>query len=373
MNRREFSVAIAGVAATSLLPKSTFAYQSTDTPSFSPEVEKLYRSAIVIDLNSAPDLPDDPPLPPASLSMARNSGIATLKVSLGGFNKDFHDTMDEVAWFQKLVELHPDYFLQVRTVNDIKRAKAENKMGIIFSFEGVECLEADLKNIEIFRNLGVRIMQLSYNLKSPFGAGVLAPEAGGLTDLGKDAVKHMNLLKIAIDLSHANPQTTADVLSLSSAPVFMTHAGCAAVYSHPRNKTDEQIRALANKGGVIGIYDLPYLTPSPKQPTVDDYMAHMTHALKVAGEDHVGIGSDTGITPFDTSPKSVAEFKKNQEERVKAGVAAPGEDRPIYVISMNTPLRLEVIADRLLKAGYSTRVTEKVLGGNALRLLTEVW
>ncbi len=373
MNRREFSLVLAGAAASSLLPKSSFAWQQADYPTFTTELDNLYRSAIVIDLNSAPDIPNDPPLPAASLNMARNSRITTVKVSLGGYNANFHDTVDEIAFFQKLIEVHPDHFLQVRTANDVRRAKAENKMGVIFSFEGVECLEAKLDNIAIFRNLGVRIMQLSYNLKSPFGAGVLAPDSGGLTPLGKDAVKRMNDLKVAIDLSHANPQTTADVLAASSAPVFITHAGCAAVHNHPRNKTDEQIRALANKGGVMGIYDLPYLTPSPKQPTVDDYMAHMAHALKVAGEDHVAVGSDSAITPFDTSPENLARFKKDQEERQKAGVAAPGEDRPLYVIGLNTPLRIEVIADRLLKSGYSARVAEKVIGGNALRLLGEIW
>jgi membrane dipeptidase len=373
MNRREFSFALAGVTASSFLPASAFAFQDPETPTFSADASTVYKRSLVIDLNSAPALSETMPLPPDKLKMARGCGVSVVKMSLGGFNMNFHDTVDEIAFMQKLIETHPDYFLQVRTVTDVKRAQAENKMGIIFSFEGVEALDAKVENIAIFRNLGVRIMQLSYNLKSPFGAGVLAPDAGGLTPLGREAVKKMNELKVAIDLSHANPQTTSDALALSNAPMFITHAGCAAVHAHPRNKTDEQIRALANKGGVMGIYTLPYLTASPKQPTVDDFMAHVTHALKVGGEDHVGIGTDGPISPFNTSPEALAEFKKAQEARVKSGVAAPGEDRPIYVIGMNTPLRLQVVADQLLKAGYSTRVTEKVLGGNTLRLLNEVW
>jgi membrane dipeptidase len=140
-----------------------------------------------------------------------------------------------------------------------------------------------------------------------------------------------------------------------------------------RGKSDEQLRALANQGGVVGIYDLPYLAASPKQPTVDDYMAHMEHALKVAGEDHVGVGSDVGLDPFDTSPKGMAEFNKAQEERQKSGLAAPEEDRPTYVEGLNTPLRLEIIADQLLKRGYSAQVTEKVLGANFARVFAEVW
>jgi membrane dipeptidase len=246
-------------------------------------------------------------------------------------------------------------------------------MGIIFSFEGVAMLDGKVERIEIFRNLGVRVMQLSYNGKSPFGAGVLEPNAGGLTPAGQEAVKKMNALGVAIDLSHANPKTTADAMAASVKPVVISHAGCSAVHAHPRNKTDEQIRALAAKGGVMGIYDLPFLAASPKQPTVDDYMAHLEHALKVAGEDHVGVGSDLPVSPMNTSPQAMEEFKKSQEARVKAGAAAPEEDRIPYVIGLNTPRRLEVTADQLLKHGYPASVAEKVLGANFARVLTEIW
>jgi membrane dipeptidase len=261
----------------------------------------------------------------------------------------------------------------VRVSADLERAKREAKMGIILSFESVEMLEGNLDRLDLFRNLGVRVMQLSYNRKSPFAAGVMEPNGGGLTALGKEAVKKMNALGVTIDLSHANESTTADVLATSSKPVIVSHAGCAAIHSHPRNKTDDQLKKLADKGGVIGIYDLPYLTASPRQPTVDDYMAHMEHALKVAGEDHVGIGSDVGIDPFDTSPKGMAEFNKVEEERQKSGLAAPEEDRPTYVVGLNIPRKLEVIAEQLLKRGYSTATVEKILGRNFARVLTETW
>jgi len=253
------------------------------------------------------------------------------------------------------------------------RAKREHKLGIIFSFESAEMLGGQLSSLELFRDLGVRVMQLSYNRTSPFAAGVMEPNGGGLTALGREAVREMNRLGIAVDLSHANPATTADVLALSSAPPVMTHAGCAVVHAHPRSKTDEQLRALAAKGGVVGIYDLPYLTASPRQPTLDDYMAHLQHALGVAGEDHVGIGSDVGIEPFDTSPAGMAEFHREQEERRAAGLSAPEEDRPVYVAGLNVPRRIEIIADQLLKLGYSTAVTEKIVGANFARVFTQIW
>ena len=102
-------------------------------------------------------------------------------------------------------------------------------------------------------------------------------------------------------------------------------------------------------------------------------MAHMEHALKIAGEDHVGVGSDVGVKPFDTGAKSMAEFKQYLEKRQKAGVAAPEEDRPSYVVGLNIPRKIEVIADQLLKRGYSAALTEKILGANFARVLTETW
>jgi membrane dipeptidase len=370
MNRRQFTSMLAGAAASTLVldGKSFAAF----APSSSATV--LYSRALILDCNSYPPFENGVlPLPQADLDLARNSGVNVIKASLGGINAGFNDTISEIAYLLKMIEVHPDYFLQVRVPSDFQRAKAERKLGIIFSFESADMLEGKLDRFNTFRDLGVRVMQLSYNRRSPFAAGVMEPTGGGLTPLGHEAVKRMNSIGITIDLSHANAQTTQDVIAASSRPVVMTHTGCAAVHAHPRTKTDEQIRALAQKGGVMGIFDLPYLTASPKQPAVADYMAHVEHALKVAGEDHVGVGSDTDLAPFDTSEKGMAAFRKSEEERQKAGLAAPEEDRPLYVEGMNTPRRIEVITDELMKRGYSERVAEKVIGQNFARVLSETW
>jgi membrane dipeptidase len=375
MNRREFSVLMAGAAAATLVPTSLLSEESSiNTPAISDAAKELYSRALILDCNSGPPWEENaPPLPQSDLDIVRNSGVNVVKLSLGGINENFADTVAEIASIQKLVELQPEYFRQVRVAADIERAKRENRLGIILSFESADMLGDKLDNFETFRNFGVRVMQFSYNKKSPFGAGVMAPDGGGLTPLGRQAAEKMNKLGIAIDVSHANAQTTADAIAVSTKPVIMTHAGCTAIHPHPRNKTDEQLKALADKGGVLGIYDLPYLAASPKQPTLDDYMAHMEHALKVMGEDHVGVGSDTGLGPFDTSPKGMAEFNKSEEQRQKSGLAAPEEDRPTYVIGLNIPRRIEVIADQLLKRGYPARVTEKVIGGNFVRAFGEIW
>ncbi|MBV8877560.1 MAG: membrane dipeptidase [Gammaproteobacteria bacterium] len=375
MNRRQFSQFLAGATllAAARPERGAAAATVAEPTEVSDAARRLYASALILDCNSSPPLPERLPLSAADLELVRNSGINVIKLSLGGINSDFAHTVAEIARVQQLFEIHPDYFTPVRSSGDIARAQRERKVGIILSFESVEMLGGQLSPLELFRNLGVRVMQLSYNRTSAFAAGVMAPRAGGLTALGHEAVREMNRLGIAVDISHANPASTADVLTQSSQPPVMTHAGCAAIHSHPRNKSDEQLRALAARGGVVGIYDLPYLTASPRQPTVDDYMAHLVHALQVAGEDHVGIGSDVGIAPFDSSPAGMADFSHELKERRAAGLSAPEEDRPTYVVGLNVPRRMEIIADRLLRSGYSASVTEKVLGANFARVFTQIW
>jgi membrane dipeptidase len=371
INRRQFVGATGVLLGAGLLAGRGQAAAEPGQPSRA--ARNLYRRAVVVDGNLGPEFDDNLPLPEASLAAYRDCGLTAIKTTLGGFNSDFESTLAEIGFFLRVLERHGDVFMQVRHAADFAAAKRAGRIGIIFSFEGVNMLDGQLERIQLFRDLGVRVMQLSYNTTSPFASGVLASPPSGLTDLGRAAVQKMNELGVAVDLSHANPQTTADAIALSKRPVLITHAGCTAVHEHPRNKTDAQLRAIAGKGGVVGIYDLPYLTPSPRQPTLEDYLAHMGHALTICGEDHVGIGSDTSFGAFDTSPESMAEFNRAVAERKARGVGAPGEDRPPYVEGLNTSSRCEIIADGLLAKGYPGRVAEKVLGANFVRAFGEIW
>jgi membrane dipeptidase len=373
MNRRTLLGTMGALAATAPLARAAQTQPPSDPVNVSAQAEALYRNALVFDANLNPPVQDTFPFPPAMLDMVRRSGVTACKTSLGGIDESFEDTVAEIAFFQRIFEEYPNVFLQVRRHSDFARARREGRMGVLLSFEAVSMLEDKVDRIELFRDLGVRAMQLSYNKTSPFGSGVLADPNGGLTTLGAKAVDAMHTHGVALDLSHSNEKTSFDALKVSRVPALITHAGCAAVHPHPRNKSDGLLRAVADKGGAVGIYDLCYLTASPKQPALADYMAHMTHALNVCGEDHVGIGSDSALAPWDTSPAAAAEYAKHEQQRIKAGVAAPEEDRPLYVEGLNTPRRSEVIADALLKRGYKARVAEKVLGLNFTDALGRIW
>ena len=330
----------------------------------------LYRNGFVLDCNALESIGfqfDDA----SRFQALAGSGVTALKSTLGGANGTFEEAVADIAAAQALIEAHPESFIKVRKYADLERAKAENRLAVIFSFEAASMLADKPERIDLFRNLDVLVMQLSYNHDTPLGHGCLDGETGGLTGLGHQAVARMNELGVALDLSHSNTRTTAEAIALSRKPPLITHAGCRAVFMHPRNKRDEEMKALAGKGGVMGIYMLPFLTPEDRQPMLADYMQHMIHALKVCGEDHVGIGTDTAFFTVDsTGLKAMA---KEAQTRRKQGVGAPGENRPPYIPDINTPRKLERVADALLKHGYSARVAEKVLGLNFSRAFKEIW
>jgi membrane dipeptidase len=371
MDRREFALGAGALFAVAVAGPSAFAYDGA----ISSRARSLHRRAVVVDANLGPPITSDQlPLPQATLDLARNAGVSAIKTSMGGFNAPFEDTIAEVAFYQRLIEAHPDYFRQIRTVADIAAAKRARQVGIIFSFESATCLEDKIDRIDLFRNMGVRVMQLSYNTPSPFGAGVMSPAESSLTELGRQAIARMNEKGVALDLSHANPATTSAAIEVSTKPVLITHAGCAAVHNNPRNKSNDVLRAVAEKGGVFGIFDLFFTAPSPRQPNVDDYIAHMMHALNVCGEDHVGIGSDTTFDTMEMSAEERAGWDAETQRRIAAGVAAPEEDgRLPFTEGLNRPDRALVIADALLDRGVAPRVVEKVLGGNFVRAFGEIW
>ena len=369
--RREFTKTLGGAAA--LVTLSPVLGWASDEPKVSADAAKIYRDSFILDGNALAGIggllgrsnQDE------IAKVIRESGVTALKSALGGALGNFEAAVEDIAYAQQLMEKRPDLFLNVRTPADFDRARKEQKLGVIYSFESPNMLEDKIDRIEMFRGLGVRVMQLTYNRRTPFGVGCLDGETDGLTELGHKAIAKMNEIGVALDLSHSNTKTTADGIAASAKPPLITHAGCRAVYMHPRNKEDREMKALADKGGVIGIYMLPYLTESPKQPTLNDYLQHLEHALKICGEDHVGVGSDVPFFPVDDS--DLEEMKKATEKRKADGIAAPGEDRPTYIPDLNTPRKMELIADGLLKRGHKSGVVEKIVGANFKRVFGEIW
>ncbi len=371
MHRREFNLGILKLSAGAALVPRLFASPLDGSIDDASSIKSLYKNAIVIDSLCAP-LTDMDALPTAeTLAVVRQSGITAINCTVS--QATFEDTASNIGAIEMLVEQCPDTFMIVRRHSDIGRAKRESKIGILLGFQYTSCFEENPERIEMFRQLGVRIMQLTYNNRSLFGDGCLEPGNAGLSKAGVAAVKKMNDLGVAVDLSHSGYRTTSEGIAESKKPVLISHSGCAAVYAHPRNKPDEILKQLADRGGYFGVYLMPYLVASPTVPTREHVLDHIVHAIKVCGADHVGIGSDGSIQKTVLTAEQKAAFDQDIARRKKLGIGAPGEDRYPYVPDLNGPDHMEIIAGELAKRGQPSSVIEKVLGANFQRVIGEIW
>jgi membrane dipeptidase len=339
-----------------------------------------YDDAVVIDALAGPiqfNIPQQSlPLDDSVLDAVRRSGITAVNLTVNGRaseGESAHDaTWGRIREWERELEAHPDVFALVRGVDDIRGAKETGRLGLILGFQDTVPVQDDPARLDAFHGAGLLVVQLTYNVENRVGSGSLVPSDRGLTDLGRDVVARLDELGIVVDLSHCGPRTTLDGIEASTNPVAITHSGCNAVYRHPRSKDDEALRAMAERGGVVGIYLMPFLNPSGP-PSAEDVLAHVEHALDVCGEDHVGIGSDQGIVPLDVSGDFAERFEQVSAQRSALGIAAPREDTIPYVPDLNHPRRLETIASMMEARGHSAAVIEKVIGGNFLRLFEEVW
>ena len=350
-----------------------------------PPARAMYERAIVIDALGGPGGYDPKheagaPLTPKLLGDAKNSGLTAVNITVsavGNIPTGYEETIANIAAHNREIDLNPGLFMAIRKGADLRAAKDSGRLGFIYGMQDSMPFGAAFRErLDTFHSLGVRVVQPTYNIRNLFGDGCLEPANGGLSRLGRELVEELNKRRILVDVSHAGSRVHEEAIAMSKAPVAITHSGCRALRDHPRNTTDANMKALAEKGGVIGMYFMPYLRPKGGQPRAQDLIAHIEHAWKVAGEDHVGLGTDGSITGTDDTPDFRKRFKEMTERRVAAGYAAPGDEDPtgfLFINEYNDPRRFETLAGDLLKRGHSTGKVEKLLGANFARLFTEVW
>jgi membrane dipeptidase len=309
----------------------------------------------------------------ALLDEIRGSGLLGCVVTVGNpalqSAAAFTDMARELAQYDRYVSRHPTRLMLVRGPADLERAASTRRIGLIPYIQNATPIEDDAGRLERLRRLGIRIVQLTYNSRNLLGDGCLERTDAGLSRFGLEVVERLGALGMLVDLSHCGEATTLDAIARSVRPVAVTHSGCRAVFDHPRNKSDAVLKALALRGGVIGIYQInPYLGPRERN-TLDDYLAHVDHAVDVAGVEHVGIGSDR---EYQTIPAT-----DEQRERLRAELSrlrpttAAGFRWPFFLSELNHPRRMETIAEALRRRGRPAREVELLWGGNFARLFRE--
>jgi membrane dipeptidase len=342
--------------------------------------EADYRRAVVIDAMGGIYDPVDGPFEaepsPRLLSDLRASGVTavsmTLSVGTGGDR--LAKAIRKIAALDEKCVAAPDVLMRVRTARDLKTAKATGRVGLIYNVQDTSLLENDLERVATLRLFGLRQMQLTYNIRNAVGDGSIEPANSGLSAFGRQLVDELARQHMVMDLSHSGQRTIAEAISLAKAPPVISHTGCRALADLPRNVYDAELRALADKGGVVGIYFMPFLKVSG-QATREDLIAHIEHAVQVCGEDHVGLGTDGGISGIVIDQAYRDAQRREFEERSKIGIAAPGE-RPDWVQAIegyNDPKRFLTLARDLSRRGWTNSRIEKVLGSNFMRVFSEVW
>ncbi|MGY8985559.1 MAG: dipeptidase [Sphingomonadales bacterium] len=298
-----------------------------------------------------------------------SSGLNAISVTLTdpkSYEQEAYDwTVKGIEDYDKYISENSDLLMKATNFDDLAKAKESGKLGIYYLVQNTTHFGRDLDRVDEFYNLGQRISQMTYNYQNWVGSGCKEKNGSGLTRFGHELVEKLNDIGMLIDLSHANMRTMADTIKASNKQVHISHTACDAVNKNKRNTTDENLRLLAGKGGVVGICQIrEFITPL-KENNLFEYFKHIEHAINVAGIDHVAIGSDRDHRVVELSAEYIAELKAEEGENMVMS------HLPYYLEGLNGPRRMETIWDGLVKRGYSEGDVEKVMGLNLGNLYKE--
>ena len=271
---------------------------------------------------------------------------------------------------------HQDFIIKCERVDDIQRAHREGRIALVAAQEGAAMIENELDRIEILYGIGLRVLGITYSESNALGTGLKETRDGGLTSFGRKAVRRMNEVGLAIDCAHASDQTTLDTVAVSQHPIFLTHTGARGLWNIKRLAPDNVIRAVADKGGVIGIEAAPHTTVSPqhRRHGIESFMDHFEYVKDLVGIDHVAFGPDT-LYGDHVGLHKVYAAALSIEETQDAGAGDSPEHIPVdYVRGIENPTEGSKNLPRwLVKEGYSDADIAKVMGENIIRVLKEVW
>ncbi|MGI9612117.1 MAG: dipeptidase [Acidimicrobiales bacterium] len=356
--------------------------------------ERLATENLMISMHDHPNIfPDDITEAPRYVRQAR---VATAYEGLAAsaWHCTFDNLMDGICciesasgwkWGDVLHDLgmrladiaHQDFVRPAGTVSEILRAKDDDTVAWVPTLEGAAPIENELDRLDILYGFGVRSIGVTYNDANHLGSGLRELTDGGLTVFGHRAVRRMNDIGILIDCSHSGDQTTLDTIEASAKPIVLSHIGARALWNTNRMAPDEVLKACAGAGGVIGIEAAPHttLTEQHRSHDIESVMEHFEYVVALVGIDHVGFGVDTTYGDHVGLHNTYAANLSLADMRRSADAATTPDFQPVdYVRGLENPTEASHnIVRWLVKHEYSDEQIVKVIGGNALRLLEEVW
>lgn len=361
IDRREFLTSGAVALGGTLIAARAIGGQVGGPQGPPTEIDTLFDRSIVIDALSV-----DPEWTDEVFAAFKRSGVTAIQTSLN--NRTLAAATADLAKWQTRLDRYSDRLLKVTRGGDITNAKQQGKIAVVLGFQNATMIGDEVNNVDLLHAMGTRCIQLTYNARNLLGDGCTERTNAGLSDFGVEVIERMNQLGIVVDLSHCGEATSRDGIAVSKRPPAFTHTMCKTVYNHVRAKSDAQLEALADKGGVVGIAALGYFIGPTPATSFDDYLKHVDHAVKVAGVDHVGLASDysiRGIEPTATRESwylpRLKEFKPSYRVRW-----------PPWITELDPPERFRNIGHGLAKRGYRAGDIEKIIGGNWARYFGEI-
>ncbi|MBT3275486.1 MAG: peptidase M19 [Spirochaetales bacterium] len=320
---------------------------------------ELHENSIIIDgLNASWFLDDD------VIKHIHAGGITAVNATIAAWHSP-DETIDMIGRVLEQLDKHADIALQVKKTKDITEAKASGRTGFILGFQDTAPIADRLHLLRVYRDLGVRIIQLTYNFENLVGFGCQAPEDKGLTSYGREMISEMNRLGILIDLSHCGVRTTIEAIELSALPAAITHSNSADLFPHPRNKSDAIIKACTEKGGVIGAVAFPAMVKQNLPATLGDYIDTISYLAEQAGVDHVGLGPDF----MEAMPLEVI---KTVLRGLPPDVLKFMKDMP-PMDGFSSAAETANVTAHLIESMFDPEDVRKIIGGNWLRLYETVW
>lgn len=299
-------------------------------------------------------------------------GVTAISTTIvdDNYPSNFTDCCKAIHQYYLLEETLPDKVIIAAKSSDIERARQEGKLAVIMSTQGAFCFEQDLRYISLLNRLGLKIVQLTYNQQCHIGSGAFEAHDSGLTRFGQQCIYEMNRVGMLIDLSHVSRRTCLDAIETSADPVILSHSSCYDVAKHTRNANDEQIKALAAKGGVICLCPHSVMCNEDQStwPTVDRYIDHMVHVAELVGVDYIGIGTDRWKRPTLDYLMGRVEF-----ERTCPNWFGKFDGNQKHVKGFNYFDEWDNLVDHMLARGFREEEVQKVLGGNLMRVFRQVW
>ena len=325
------------------------------------EPHPLYRDSLVCDML----LPgrEIPYLNSFPLERIHAAGLHYISLTLGGdLNAGLEAVLTNIATFRAQVLKAPDRFLLVNSADDILSARESSRLAVSFNFQGTRPFARNLSLVETYYRLGVRMALLAYNQRNETGDGCHEPGDGGLSKFGRSLIEEMNRVGMIVDCSHTGYRTSMDAMEASNAPVIFSHSVCRALVDHGRNIRDDQIKACAETGGIIGVNGIGIFLADDGRGTVDAVCRHVDHMAGLVGAEHIGIGLDF----VDYQDVLIESFTKNKNTFPQAGYPLP----PWKLVE---PEDLPALTEALLANGYSDHDVRGILGENFLRIARQIW